>query len=236
MIFCFVFKAYGQAINNQPILVGVVYEHWGSPFGADIPEFALYHDGTVIFKKEVNDYENILLKAKLSQAAMDSLMNELQVFPEFTTLSKYYQLTETTCRDIYIITAWDKLKQYQVKIYGHPKIDRAPALFANIFEFMLNYDNVNAREWQPKKIEVLLSEFKKTKRKKDDWPDYFPDLNDNFSINRGNGEYSVYVSREYLNKLEKLKKKRIIRIDNRKYWIKLRFPFPNESLWKPLKK
>jgi hypothetical protein len=96
---------------------------------------------------------------------------------------------------------------------------------------VLKYDNANSSAWMPEYIEVMIWPFDYAKGKVADWPAKWPGIADKKTIRRKN-TYSIFVPESQYAELKKfmaqLKQTQAVGIDNKKWAVSTRFPFPHE--------
>jgi hypothetical protein len=127
----------------------------------------------------------------------------------------------------------------KISIYGNIRFLEAesakalplPEDLTRALRRVLKYDSANSSVWMPAYIEVMIWPFEYAKGKATDWPTKWPGLSDQKTIKHKN-RYSIFIPEsqyEELNKfIAQLKPTQAVRIDNKKWAVSTRFPFPHE--------
>ncbi|MBN2572103.1 MAG: hypothetical protein JXA68_08245 [Ignavibacteriales bacterium] len=225
---------YSQEFNQEygyPQIVLIEYDPWAMAIGSDTPTFALYDSGIVIYKDIEND---INLSVKLTIQQKDSLINYFAISDSLFTLpeqiiASYW--TDQPDNTLYII--FDSVKA--INVYGSIRNvtearAKTPKSFLDLFDKLISFKNDNAKIWLPDKIEAMVWDYSHSLGESLKWPEGWPDLNSPDTIDWGE-MYSIYIDRKYYDDLIQFLKKRgekqSIEINDKKFTVVLRFPFPN---------
>jgi len=202
--------------------------------GSDVPTFALYEKGQIIYKKvesgrtkffEVKLSEEETQKAVYSLGLNDSLMR-LPGFIETTT--KADQPTNE------LVLSFDSTKI--ISVYGNLRVDQkarkeTPKPFLKVYDRIARYENSKAREWVPSTIEVMLSDYSNSPEVPQKWPKGWSDLKSSKTVKRSDRLYSLYLDKRHWEEFRKLlgslKKKQAVEVNGRKFSVSYRLPFPN---------
>lgn len=237
--------------DPKPLFVLIEYDPWAMVIGSDNPTFALYVDGTVIFKKEDKQGEHSYYSAKL--ASPDSLISRITL-KRLASFKERYTISEWTDQPTNVFYFEEK----RISVYGDlrrpPLLD--PGLGSNhkeiyskeadqwrelpnelheIFKTATTFDNPNAKRWLPEYIELMFWPYDYAPEASIFWPNAWPDLKDSKTVKRENNSYSVYLPSdnytELMGFLKTQKQKGAIEINGKKMAVSFRFPFPNENRW-----
>lgn len=230
--------SFGQHFNQkygQPIIVLIETNPWLMVIGSDVPSFALYENGQIIYRKLVDrKYKYFEIKndtAKTEQiiksfGITDSLMKQ----PDFIEASSWTDQPTNI-----MILNFDTIRQ--ISVYGslqYPESDarkKTPASFLSVYDNILKYKDNDAVEWIPDTIEVMATKFSYSREKPLQWNKEWSDINSPTTVKRGDDLYSIYIDKRYFKDLITLIKnmnpKQAVEINGGKYSLTYRLPFPN---------
>lgn len=220
---------------GEPIVVLIETDPWLMVIGSDVPTFALYENGQIIYKKNVDQkwkYYEVINDRETTQKIIksfgitDSLMNE----------KEYFEVSNFTDQPTNILLLnFDTLKE--ISVYGnlHKKNieDRknTPKDFLTVYDNIKEFKSKNVNEWLPDNIEILLTDYSHSPDTPKSWPENWPNLNSELTLKRSEFLYSLYLPKEYFDDFIKLisdlKEKQAVEINGKKFSISYRFPFPN---------
>lgn len=219
--------------KDRPVIVLVEHNPWAMVVGGDSASFALYLDGTVIFRA-YNGFRSV----KLEDREMVQLMAQLDV-DALSHADSDHETTSVTDQRSQVLYVFGQRKRVRHYIYGAPvkgamRTPVWPTLVA-AYDRMLSFNNPRARTWLPEKIEVMIWPYEHAVEPSIVWPQDWPGLDDPGTRPRHSGQFSLYLpSLHYLELVDFLKTRRekgAVEIDGRKWSVGFRFPFPNERLW-----
>lgn len=220
---------------GQPIVVLIETDPWLMVIGSDVPTFALYQNGQIIYKKIVdnqwkyyevtNDFESTQQIIK-SFGITDSLMNG----------KDYFKASYSTDQPTNIlILNFDTLRE--ISVYGN--LDKnniedrknTPNDFLKVFDNIKEFKDKNSKEWLPDNIEILLTDYSYSPESPKIWPESWPNLKNELTVKRNDLLYSLYLPKEnfedFIKIISDLKEKQAIEIDGKKFSVSYRLPFPN---------
>lgn len=220
---------------GKPIIVLVETDPWLMVIGSDVPTFALYYNGQIIYKKIVNKkwkYFEVTNDQETAQKIIntfgitDTLMNQ----PEFIEASTSSDQPMNS-----LLLNFDALKQ--ISVYGNIQTKESEARKQTPKEFLTVYDNIknfednNALDWLPDNIEVMLTDYSHSQETPVQWPKNWPNLESESTLKRNESLYSLYLPNvnfeEFISLISKMKEKQAVEINGRKFSVSYRFPFPN---------
>ena len=230
--------SFGQEWNEkygQPIVVLVETDPWLMVIGSDVPTFALYENGQIIYKKvikkkwkyfEVSTDSEKTQKIIKSFGITDSLMNQ----PDYIEASSWTDQPTNI-----LLLNFENLRQ--ISVYGNLDDKRNESRKKTPKDFLTVYDNIkkfkdkNAKEWIPEHIEIMLTDYNHSPEKPKEWPENWPNLESESTVKRSESLYSLYLPKEhfdhFINIISDLKEKQAVEINGKKFSVSYRFPYPN---------
>lgn len=227
---------YGQQFDSnygRPLIVLTETDPWLMVIGSDVPSFALYEKGQIIYtsieNKRLKIYEVTLTQEKLRE-----VIQSLSISDAFYKLNDDIKASNWTDQPSNILLV--NLKQAKtVNVYGKIR-DKGKAREETPKEFLTVYDNIRkyrsqtAKEWLPKKVEIMFWDYNYAPNKRP-WIKGFPDFNSATTIKFNNDSYSVFIDKEQFDEFKKyyssMGEKEAVEINARKMAISYRLPFPN---------
>jgi len=221
-----------NSIYGKPMIVLTETDPWAMVIGADVPSFALYESGQIIYQqienKRLKFYEVTLSKTEL-QNVIKSLGIDEGIFklPDNIDASSW---TDQPSNEL--ILNFDSTKI--IRVYGRVGTDSevraaTPKQFLTVYDNIKKYKNDSAKEWLPDKIEVMFWDYDYAPNKRP-WIAGFPDLESPTTIKRGE-DYSVYIDKkdydEFIKYYSSMGEKQAVEINGKKMAIDYRLPFPN---------
>jgi hypothetical protein len=211
------------------------FNPWAMVVGSDSPTFVLYENGTVIYLKDRK-----YLSAKLPETEVDQFISSLRR-DSLTKLADSYTISNWTDQPTNVLLIRTEDKNYKkISVYGNIRPGNAktpcalalPTALSSALLQVLRYDNANSSPWMPEYIEVIVWPFEYAKGKAADWPIQWPGISDSKTLKRKN-TYSLFIPESQNEELKKfiahLKPTQAVRIDNKKWAISTRLPFPHEQ-------
>lgn len=221
-----------DTVYGEPVVVLTVTNPWLMVIGSDVPSFALYEQGQVIYSKVVDQHRKFF-EAVLTAAERDALLAQLDL-PALAELPREIEAVQATDQPDNIIYARQADSAITRTVYGYltegEGRKHTPKAFLRAYELLLNYTNDRAVEWIPRSIELMVWDYDYAPNSRP-WPADWPDLHSATTIERSNGMYSIYLPRERMDELRQYlregKEKEAVVINERKMTVSVRFPFPN---------
>lgn len=216
----------------HPLIVMLTTDPWLMVVGSDSPAFALYSDGTAIFRTKAG-----LETAKLNQIELADLVQTFEN-PDLAALAGGYDAADATDQpDNRLLVYGNKVPLY-ISVYG--SLDdksvrtRLPSAITEAFDKLRGFHVSNAHVWLPDKIEVMVWPYEYVPDQSIVWPKRWPHLDDPTTRKRRDS-YSIFISSSELSALTAFlagrKEKGAVEIDGKKFATSIRLPFPHESLW-----
>jgi hypothetical protein len=228
--------AFGQQFDStygKPLVVLTETDPWLMVIGSDVPSFALYEKGQIIYKcienKQLKIYEVTLAQNELEKIVESlSIPNSIYKLKDHITASSW---TDQPSNILYLNIA----KQKTISVYGDLSKNvearkKTPDEFLSVYDNIKNYKSITKKEWLPKQIEVMFWDYDYAPNKRP-WIKGFPDLNSPTTIKFDNDSYSVFIDKENFEEFKKyfssMGSKEAVEINGRKMAIAFRLPFPN---------
>lgn len=230
--------SWGQHFNatyGQPVVVLYETNPWLMVVGSDVPSFALYENGQIIYKQGAGKqlkYVEVKHDRNQTQAIIktlgitDSLLNERPVIEASTS---------TDQPDNILLLNFGKVKQIQV--YGslrNVQSDaraKTPKDFLTVYDRLIHFEDQAAQEWLPDTIEVMATKYSHSPEKPLKWNAARNDLKSPTTVKRNDNLYSIYLTKsqfsDLLKLLKSMKEKQAVEINGEKYSLSYRLPFPN---------
>lgn len=220
---------------GQPILVLIEENPNLMVIGSDVPTFALYENGQIIYR-DATAPDPQYRQVKLTQPQAQDFILTLGITDallEQPRLVRASQAADQPTNELML--HFDSVKI--MTVYGALRGTAAPARsgvfpgYLAVYDKLTSYTNDAAKRWVPGRVEVLLTDYSHSPAAPRKWPYIFPDLNDPTTVRRNESLYSIYIDgRDYatLLKLQKsLGPKQAVEINGRKFSVSSRVPFPN---------
>jgi hypothetical protein len=229
---------FGQKYNEEygaPIIVLVESDPWLMVIGSDVPTFALYENGQIIYKKIVNK-EMKYFEVKYSREGTQKIIKTFKISDSLMRLPKSITtsyLTDQPTNEM--ILNFDSVKQ--ISVYGNLRGDdskarvRTPKSFLTVYDNLIKFDDTNSKEWLPDTFEVMATAYSYSPEKPIMWSKDWSDLKSSSTVKRNDDLYSIYLDKKYfpdfIKLLKNLKEKQAVEINGEKFSLSYRFPFPN---------
>lgn len=219
---------------GKPLIVLTETDPWLMVVGSDVPAFALYETGQIIYKlienKELNIYEAILTEEGLQEVIQSFLIPDA-----IYTLPENIEASNWTDQPQNILTLNLTEKTKTINVYGQLKGNsedrkKTPEDFLAIYDKIKQYKNKNAKEWLPEKIEVMFWGYDYAPGKRP-WIKGFPDLNSPETVKFNDGSYTLFIDKANFDELKKyywsMGDREAVEINGKKMSMSYRLAFPN---------
>lgn len=222
-------QAYGQ-----PLLVLTEVNPSIPIPGSDVPSFALYETGHIIYKHQQKGNTRYY-QTQLAQEQLQEFIASLGISNELLELAESPEDAagkNGAVAELYISFDTTVVKQ----VYGDLRRDEkarkaAPVPFIRLFDKLIAYHDQQATAWLPEKIEVLFTDDLSSAKKPLKWPAHWPNLKSSDTIWRSEKLYSVYLDRqhyaEFIKLMDRLEDQQAVEVNGKKFTVSYRLPFPN---------
>lgn len=234
-----------QSVARQrelPVLVVVSQNPWLHVVGSDTPMFALYAGGVVIWKTHEGAIASYST-TRLSREDTDSLLRSLalsELPPDPTPIVA----SSATDARTNVVHVWSGSSHQAWSVYGNvhpndPDSDRGrvPVSVLHVLDTVRLFSPMACTSWLPEKVELMISPIDDdTPWASIDWPKGWPGLDHATTRRRGKTDYSLYLPAPDLAAFTALigvpgNRTPGIKLDGRRWDVRVRFPFPSEDLW-----
>jgi hypothetical protein len=222
--------ALSQSEAAKPQLVLIETDPWLMVVGSDSPEFALYDDGLVVFRR-ADGYFSVRL-APEEQASL---------FGRFTVagLDEHYDAARATDQPTNIFIDFRGEKPAATLVYGSLRRpgtkDRLPEMLVSMYDAFHDFDHPRATAWLPDKIEVMVWPYEYAPEESIAWPTDWPGLDAEDTVARGEESFSIYLPSARFDELRAFlatrRQRGAVEIEGRKWAVSIRYPFPGEHRW-----
>jgi hypothetical protein len=237
LLFLLLTNAFGQRFDKEygtPVIVLTQINPWLQVIGSDVPDFALYDKGRIIYKKSEAGKPKYF-EVKLNEAETQQAVYALGITDSLMQLSSFIEVSQATDQPTNeLVLNFDSTKI--ISVYGNLKTDQkarkqTPKAFLTVYDRIIRYQSPKAKEWVPSSIEVFLTEYSHSPETPRSWPKNWPDLKDSKKVRRSENLYSLYLDKNQLEELKQLvgslKKNQAVLVNGKKFSVSYRFPFPN---------
>jgi hypothetical protein len=230
--------SFGQTFNDkygQPIIVLIETDPWLMVIGSDVPTFALYENGQIIYKKVVNK------KLKYYEVSNDrettqKIIKSFGITDSLMEQQDYIEASSSTDQTTNIMLLnFDTLTQKSV--YGRIRENnnearqKTPEHFLAVYDKIVHFEPKNAKEWLPDTFEIMATKYSHSPETALKWNNHWNDIKSSSTIQRSDDLYSIYLDKkhfaDFIKLLKTLKEKQAVEINGEKYSLTYRLPFPN---------
>ncbi|MEI6407968.1 MAG: hypothetical protein WCR52_01175 [Bacteroidota bacterium] len=148
---CSARSAFGQQFDTtygKPLIVLTEFSPWLTVINSDMPSFALYEKGQVVYQTVENEQLNIY-EVTLSKKELQKMIQSLRIKDEVYKLEKYIlasDWSDQTTTDLYLNIAVPKT----ISVYGNLEQKevrkRTPKAFLRVYDEIKRYKNPNAHK------------------------------------------------------------------------------------------
>ncbi len=216
--------------EDLPVLVWMEYNPWAMVIGSDTPRFALYESGKVIFWNDEDRYQTV----QLNEDDLAEFWDEVGELDAFFELDEYYDAALMTDQPSHVLHIWQDGEHYQVGAYGSMRNDedvraKLPEIYVNLYDIIDTFSHPDAEQWEPELFELILWEYDTDEAL--DWPDNWPDFEDENTVFR-NSVVSLYFDPDqYLEFQLIAHRQNVVRLNDQTWVYSWRLPFPEEERW-----
>ena len=221
--------------GSQPLVLLTEYNPWAMVIGSDSPTFALYTDGTVIYRNG-EGRSGRYVTARLASTEMEELRKSAHL-DDVDGFRSCYAIENYTDAPTNVLVVKTAAGYKTIEVYGvirhmeNISPDRMPTSLQETFRVLLAFTDPNAHIWNPPYLEVMMWPFSYAKSSLP-WPANFPGTHDKSTRQSTHGlelflpfsefnQYKAFVS--------KLKPTTAVLLDGKKWAISQRLPFPHEG-------
>jgi hypothetical protein len=229
------FSQHYNETYGQPIVVLIETDPWLMVIGSDVPRFALYENGQIIYRKTVNRVYKYY-QARYDKEKTQGIIKTLGITDNLMKQPDNLEATGRTDQPTNILLLnFDTVRQ--ISVYGNLTYAKSearaktPKDFLTVFDNIIKYDDNTATEWLPDTIEVMATRYSYSPEKPLKWNSEWGDISSPTTVKRSENLYSIYIDKKYfdafISLLQSLKEKQAVEINGEKYSLTYRLPFPN---------
>lgn len=218
----------------EPLVVLISLPVLSPAMGLETPDFALYADGTAIYR-----HGDGFRTVRLDPSERDALVRDLDI-PVEAGLARHYQADDWTDGSNVTLYLYGGKSPQVISVYGEPSMARVreklPPLVVAAYDRLAHFDPPRATVWMPERIEVVLGLYDPVPESAPlAWPRGWPGLDDPRTVHWKDGRYSLYLPARDLPALDRLLARKApgqpIAIDGKSCGLMPRIPFPGEARW-----
>ncbi len=230
----------------KAVLLLIITDPWLMVVGSDSPSFALYEDGTTIYR---GNKDCPFYSIKLSEQEKTELLNMLT---PLKSMKNSYTLSFATDQPNSILLMRTPEIRKTIDVYGRIKSNGSSCTFSGqkekpdilpdelekVLAKLTDYSNSKGTAWLPENIEVMIWPFDYAKSTVE-WPASWPKNSDKNVVKRRDS-YTIYISNTEYTNLKSLMKEtegtKAVKWNGKKWAISYRFPIPDEKSFRGDKK
>jgi len=230
--------SFGQTFNEKygrPIVVLIETDPWLMVVGSDVPTFALYENGQIIYRKIVGKKWKFF-ETSNSRETTQKIIQSFGIKDSLMKQRDYIEASSWTDQPTNILLLnFDTVRQ--ISVYGQLRNlenearQKTPKDFLTVYDNIIKFDVDSAKEWLPDSFEVMATNYSYSPEKPLKWNNEWNDIKSSSTIKRGEDLYSIYLDKKYFDDfielLKSMKEKQAVEINGEKYSLTYRLPFPN---------
>ena len=207
-----------------PELVLTIRDPFRGPVPKEETQFALYRNGSILFR-DGND----IREASLVGAELAAARRALAPKPDFWILDGFYESQTAADSRSVLISAWQAKRHRTVSVADDPLL--GPDAFVDLYERIVAYRPALAPVWEPPRYELLLAPFPFDKKTLPAWPRGWPTTN-SVAARRIGLVVKVQLSPAQATLFRsKFAQFPAVLIEGKTWAYALRVPFPTEEAW-----
>lgn len=220
---------------GRPIIALIETDPWLMVIGSDVPTFALYENGQIIYKKivdkqikyyEVTNDKETTQKIIKSFGITDNLMKQEDYIEASTATDQPTNVLLLNFDLVRQLSVYGQLRDLKNKARQKTPID-----FIDVYDKIIKFEDNKAIEWLPDTFEVMATKYSYAPEKSLKWNSEWNDIKSETTVKRNEDLYSIYLEKKYYKEFKELlkntKEKQSVEINGEKYSLTYRLPFPN---------
>nr|WP_315232451.1 lipoprotein [uncultured Flavobacterium sp.] len=220
---------------GRPIIALIETDPWLMVIGSDVPTFALYENGQIIYKKivdkqikyyEVTNDKETTQKIIKSFGITDNLMKQEDYIVASTATDQPTNVLLLNFDLVRQLSVYGQLRDLKNKARQKTPID-----FIDVYDKIIKFEDNKAIEWLPDTFEVMATKYSYAPEKSLKWNSEWNDIKSETTVKRNEDLYSIYLEKKYYKEfielLKNTKEKQSVEINGEKYSLTYRLPFPN---------
>jgi len=220
---------------GRPIIALIESDPWLMVIGSDVPTFALYENGQIIYKKII-DKETKYFEVTNNKETIQKLIKSFGITDNLMKQKDYIEASTATDQPTNILLLnFDNVRQ--LSVYGELRNlknqarKETPKDFLDVYDKIIKFEDKKAIEWLPNTFEVMATKYSYATEKSLKWNSEWNDIKSKSTVKRNEDLYSIYLDKKYYKEfielLKNMKEKQAVEINGEKYSLTYRLPFPN---------
>lgn len=220
---------------GRPIIALIESDPWLMVIGSDVPTFALYENGQIIYKKIV-DKETKYFEVTNDKETTQKLIKSFGITDNLMKQEDFIEASTATDQPTNILLLnFDPVRQ--LSVYGELRNlknqarKETPKDFLDVYDKIIKFEDKKAIEWLPNTFEVMATKYSYATEKSLKWNSEWNDIKSKSTVKRNEDLYSIYLDKKYYKEfielLKNMKEKQAVEINGEKYSLTYRLPFPN---------
>lgn len=220
---------------GRPIIALIETDPWLMVIGSDVPTFALYENGQIIYKKivdkkikyfEITNDKETTRKIIKSFGITDNLMKQDDYIEVSTATDQPTNILLLNFEPVRQLSVYGQLRNLK-----NETRQKAPKDFLDVYDKIIKFEDDKATEWLPNTFEVMATKYNYAPEKSLKWNSEWNDIKSETTVKRSEDLYSIYLDKKYYEEfielLKNIKEKQAVEINGEKYSLSYRLPFPN---------
>jgi len=230
--------AFGQTYNEkygQPIIVLIETDPWLMVIGSDVPSFALYENGQIIYKK-TSDNKTEYLEVQNDREKTQQIIKSFGITDSLMKQKDFTKASNWTDQPTNVMI-FNFNTSRRISVYGNLRKKNSedrkntPKDYLTVYDNILAFNDNSAKKWLPETFEVMATDFSYSKEKPLIWKKEWNDLKSSSTVKRSDDLYSIYLDKKYyddfIELLKMINQKQAVEINGKKFSLSYRLPFPN---------
>ncbi|MFQ6599185.1 hypothetical protein [Flavobacterium sp. C3NV] len=220
---------------GRPLIALIETDPWLMVIGSDVPTFALYENGQIIYKKIV-DKETKYFEVTNNKETTQKLIKSFGITDNLIKQKDFIEASTATDQPTNILLLnFDNVRQ--LSVYGELRNlknqarKETPKDFLDVYDKIIKFEDKKAIEWLPNTFEVMATKYSYATEKSLKWNSEWNDIKSKSTVKRNEDLYSIYLDKKYYKEfielLKNMKEKQAVEINGEKYSLTYRLPFPN---------
>lgn len=231
-------SCYGQTNKEKygrPIIALIETDPWLMVIGSDVPTFALYENGQIIYKKIV-DKQTKYFEVTNDKETTQKIIKSFGITDNLMKQEDYIEASTASDQPTNILLLnFDPVRQ--LSVYGqlsdlkNKARQKTPTDFIDVYDKVIKFEDNKAIEWLPDTFEVMATKYSYAPEKSLKWNSEWNNIKSETTVKRNEDLYSIYLDKKYYKEfielLKNTKEKQAVEINGEKYSLTYRLPFPN---------
>jgi hypothetical protein len=238
-------EGFAPFAGPRPLAMLLETDPWLMVVGSDTPDFVLYEDGQVIYRKKAGRKRSPYLWTQLTAGQLHSLKASLTALGPYRSGRNDIVMADVSDQpETKLYLNFDDTRLL-ASIYGMASADPSmeqsrrttplPDALRKLHTFLSDLEFKDAIVWRPKHIEVIVWPYDHARDASIVWPKEWPGLTAPTTI-RKTSRYSIFMAGTEEPKVAAFlrtgKALGAVEIDGKKFAVVVRPVFPSEPVWR----